>query len=52
MDCKICKWEIFENIIILECNHIFHKECINMWFKISPLCPICKGSNKIKQNFK
>jgi hypothetical protein len=47
------------NIIIFDCNHIFHKECYVDWLKYStygkPICLICKkdvelnNSNKVKK---
>ena len=45
MECPIC----FDNIIdidksVLKCNHMFHKECIDKWFKKSHCCPLCRDS--------
>jgi hypothetical protein len=45
MDCSICFEEIKENEKkIIKCNHIFHKECIDKWFKRSHQCPLCRNS--------
>lgn len=27
----------------LKCNHIFHKKCIDKWFKKHKKCPICRN---------
>ena len=46
--CVICleKYEINDEVRTLPCFHIFHKECIDHWFKAgNDSCPICK--NKI-----
>ena len=24
------------------CNHHFHKECIEKWYKVKPTCPLCR----------
>jgi hypothetical protein len=47
-DCAICFDEILKiNEKILDCGHIFHKNCINDWTKINPICPYCrKYTNK------
>ncbi len=45
--CSICLEENDENLsILLECNHTFHKDCINEWKNLSKkcyyTCPICQ----------
>jgi hypothetical protein len=49
-DCIIClnKFEVNEKVLILPCTHIYHKTCINDWFKSQDTCPICKF--KINEN--
>ena len=27
---------------ITPCNHHFHKECIEKWYKVKPTCPLCR----------
>ena len=49
--CVICmeKYEINDEVKTLPCFHIFHKDCIDQWFKAgNDSCPICK--NKINHN--
>ena len=44
-ECMICLSEYShnDNIGILECNHIFHHDCINVWLlNYSNKCPYCK----------
>ena len=43
-DCSICldKFTIGTYKRTLECNHYFHKKCIDKWFKNSNFCPLCK----------
>ncbi len=42
--CVICFEKYFENNVgyKLICGHIYHKECINGWFKNCGTCPICR----------
>ena len=45
--CPICldtysKNKIKNNIIKLECGHVFHKQCILEWVKINPICALCR----------
>ena len=34
----------------VECNHKFHKECVDHWLQVGaseqPLCPICKACTR------
>ncbi len=42
--CNIClsEYEKKEKIRVLPCEHIYHPECIDKWFKESTLCPVCR----------
>lgn len=43
-DCSIClnTFNNNDNIICLPCNHYYHTNCINEWFKRSKTCPKCR----------
>lgn len=43
-NCSICL-EIFgeDEIVKLECTHIFHEKCLEEWLKIQKNCPLCKA---------
>ena len=46
--CSICI-EHNENkcdIMTLDCNHIFHKQCLDGWLKINRSCPLCRKTVK------
>ena len=47
-ECVICLEDMKNNdeIILTECFHMYHKQCLIDWFEKSHLCPIC--DNKIK----
>lgn len=43
-ECSICL-DVVENnelIKLINCNHVFHKYCINEWKKINNTCPLCR----------
>ena len=42
MECVICLNEINKDEKVLDCNHVFHKECIEKWMKEKTECPICR----------
>ena len=42
--CIICLQDFENTIIKLDCNHCFHRKCINKWRKINDNCPICRKS--------
>ena len=49
-DCPICFESLVnDEIIITECNHTFHKKCIDKWLKIKNICPICKTKFKLQE---
>lgn len=49
-ECSVCLDDIDENsqILLEECNHLFHKECLNRWITASSnstptyMCPLCR----------
>ena len=44
-ECSICLDDMYNNtdVITLECNHMFHKKCINDWFREKHDCPQCRN---------
>ena len=49
--CTICIDEIIltnENTIKLECEHFYHKDCINKWLENNNNCPICREVTEYK----
>jgi len=44
--CPICfvGYKLDENLIRLNCGHIYHKVCVFDWFKNNRSCPMCRLS--------
>ncbi len=42
-ECSICRDEYYSGEIVanLSCGHIFHKSCVDTWFKHKKVCPEC-----------
>ena len=42
-ECVICLEKMKNNdcILLAECFHMYHKNCISEWFERSNICPIC-----------
>ncbi len=45
-ECVICFDNLDEQykVKMINCNHIFHKECINKWLNVKRTCPCCRTS--------
>lgn len=41
--CPICFDVIEDDCSLLNCNHIYHSKCINIWLKDNNTCPICRS---------
>jgi hypothetical protein len=46
LECSICLIEFSEqdHCRQLPCDHVFHTQCIDQWFTVSVVCPMCKRS--------
>ena len=43
--CTICIMDIEEGerVGVLECNHLFHSDCLKSWIKRKNVCPLCQS---------
>ena len=42
-ECPICFEHLLpETIVKTDCNHVFHKGCLDFWLKDSNTCPYCR----------
>lgn len=46
-NCSICLCGLKDKMCakIIHCDHIYHKDCLNKWFKRQKSCPFCKSVN-------
>jgi E3 ubiquitin-protein ligase RNF38/44 len=44
--CPICLNEMIigEEARVMECKHIFHKQCLDEWLRVNASCPTCRKS--------
>lgn len=51
--CSICllEYEPQDKVKILPCNHNFHVGCVDEWFNIDDICPLCKKPINILYDF-
>lgn len=42
-ECSICLKAIRRTKDTLDCNHIFHRRCIDYWFQRANTCPVCRA---------
>ena len=41
--CTICLQTVSDDLKILDCNHVFHKKCVDIWLnQYNNFCPNCK----------
>lgn len=49
--CSICteNYKNLDEISLLECNHLYHKDCIKEWSMYKNTCPICRKNFEDKK---
>jgi hypothetical protein len=51
-DCTICINKInFEHKHHLRCGHVFHYDCIKLWLEINDICPNCKQTVEVEEEY-
>lgn len=45
-ECSVCisDFQKEEIVVILSCNHVYHKNCVEEWIKTKSNCPYCRKS--------
>merc|ERR550539_1180076 len=47
-ECAICQNDLVKGTMVLpDCGHCFHEDCITRWLMIKYQCPLCKGNVKV-----
>lgn len=46
----LCEYEKGENLIMLPCKHVFHKDCIDSWTEHNTRCPLCNADLTSSEN--
>uniref|UniRef100_A0A7S1ES25 RING-type domain-containing protein n=1 Tax=Timspurckia oligopyrenoides TaxID=708627 RepID=A0A7S1ES25_9RHOD len=43
-ECIICmtKYEKAELLRVLKCEHVYHRDCVDPWLRLSTQCPLCR----------
>lgn len=50
VSCTICLEESGNPVEIqLQCNHVFHQDCIEEWLNREKHCPVCKREIKLEK---
>lgn len=50
-NCGICleTYNGDEDVVILDCSHLYHKKCIDEWIHYNQVCPLCKKNIDINK---
>ena len=51
--CTICLDNITNQLelVMLPCTHVFHSNCISVWFEKQDFCCVCKATYDISRNY-
>ena len=43
-NCAVClkDYERHVEVVILKCEHMFHRECMDKWLREATICPLCR----------
>ena len=52
-ECCICLSVFQDNEkvkVLIECQHAYHSECLDMWLSAHPSCPLCRASLQVSNS--
>lgn len=54
-ECSICL-SVFQDDeimkVLTECQHVYHSECLDIWLRVHPSCPLCRASLHVSDSLK
>eukprot|EP01062_Namystynia_karyoxenos_P036559 TRINITY_DN26639_c0_g1_i1.p1 TRINITY_DN26639_c0_g1~~TRINITY_DN26639_c0_g1_i1.p1 ORF type:complete len:515 (+),score=139.16 TRINITY_DN26639_c0_g1_i1:88-1545(+) len=44
LECAICHYPSFSDMVVTTCDHVFHEHCVSPWLRDHGSCPMCRAA--------